>query len=343
MVPITGAMRVLIVDDEAPIRRLLQAWVRAEGGSPVEADSAEQALSVVEAQGPPAVALCDIKLPGQDGLWLAGQLHLSCPETAVVMTTAVHEFDAAISSLQAGVVDYLAKPFTRERLSDALKRAIVAHQSRHALAEMQKELEQRRREISDALAEIERNTSSSLEAMLEMLRVRDPKSADHSHRVAKLAVDLAMALQISEPQLSEIERAALLHNLGRLAMPDDLLSQPASALSAADRARLRSYPLHGYAMLKNVPFLAGANRLAIAAHECYDGTGFPHGLKGEAIPLGARIIGVANAYDELVSGMGQPAVEPARAIEVLSTERQSEFDPRVVDALRMLHPGTHAS
>ena len=334
-------MRVLIVDDEPPIRRLLQAWVRAEGVTPVEAGSAEQALSLIETDGPPAVALCDVKLPGQDGLWLAGQLHVIYPETAVVMTTAVHEFDAAISSLQAGVVDYLSKPFTRERLSDALKRALLAHQSRRALADMQKELDQRRSQITEALAELEMNTSSSLEAMLAMLRVRDSNSADHSHRVAKLAVDLAMALQISEPQLSDIERAALLHNLGRLAMPDELLSRPSSTLSAAERARLRSYPLHGYAMLKNVPFLAGANRVAIAAHERYDGTGFPHGLKGDAIPLGARIVCVANAYDELISGVGQPPEQPPRAVDILSTDRKSEFDPLVIDALWMLHPGLH--
>jgi putative two-component system response regulator len=329
--------RVLIVDDEVPLRRLMQAWVAEEGATTVEAGSAEQALSLVESHGAPAVALCDVMLPGHDGLWLAGQLHVSWPETAVVMTTAVHEFDAAVSSLQAGVVDYLPKPFTRERLSDALKRAFMAHQSRRILGEAQRELEQRRTEISEAIAELEMNTSSSLEAMLAMLRMRDPGSADHSHRVATIAVNVAMALQIGEPQLSEIERAALLHNLGRLAMPDELLSRPAASLSVADRSRLRSYPLHGYAMLKNVPFLAGANRIAVAAHERYDGAGFPHGLKGDAIPLGARIICAANAYDELISGIGQPAMKPGRAIEILRTERRAEFDTLVVEALRKLH------
>jgi response regulator RpfG family c-di-GMP phosphodiesterase len=341
MASVDARPRVLIVDDEAPIRRLLQAWMQAEGVTAVEASTAEQALMVIESEGAPAVALCDLKLPGQDGLWLAGQLHVTYPETAVVMTTAVHEFDVAISSLQAGVVDYLSKPFTRERLSDALKRALLAHQSRRALAQMQAELQQRRTEISEALADLEMNTSSSLEAMVTILRVRDPKSADHSQRVSKLAVNLAMALQITEPQLSDIERAALLHNLGRLAMPDELLAKPLSALSPADHARLRSYPLHGYAMLKNVPFLAGANRLAMATHERCDGSGFPHGLSGNQIPLGARVICVANAYDELVSGIDQPAVEQARAIEILTTERRSEFDPLVLDALRMLQPGIH--
>src|SRR6185295_2946507 len=104
------------------LRRLMQTWVETEGATTLEAGSAEQALAVLESEGPPAVALCDVNLPGQDGLWLAGHLHVSYPETAVVMTTAVHEFDAAVTSLQAGVVYYLPKPFTRERLSDALKR-----------------------------------------------------------------------------------------------------------------------------------------------------------------------------------------------------------------------------
>jgi response regulator RpfG family c-di-GMP phosphodiesterase len=329
-------MRVLIVDDEAPLRRLMQTWVETEGATTLEAGSAEQALDVLEAEGPTAVALCDVKLPGHDGLWLAGQLHQSYPETAVVMTTAVHEFDAAVTSLQAGVVDYLPKPFTRERLTDALKRAFLAHQSRHALGEMQSELERRRQQIIEATAELEMNTASSLEAMLAMLRMRDPDSTDHTHRVARLTVNLAMALQIGEPQLSDIERAALLHNLGRLAMPDALLARPAASLSSADLARLRSYPLHGYAMLKNVPVLAEANRIAVASHERYDGSGFPHGLKGAAIPLGARIIAVADAFDELVSGIGAAAVTPARAVEILTTQRSREFDPLALDALRKL-------
>jgi response regulator RpfG family c-di-GMP phosphodiesterase len=335
-------MRVLIVDDEAPIRRLLQNWVISEGGKVFHAATAEEGIALIDVEGAPAVALCDLRLPGKDGLWLAEQLREKCPETAVVMTTGVHEFDAAVTSLHAGVVDYLVKPFTRERLSEGLKRAFFAHQSRRALGAMQRELEQRRAQISESLAELEVNATSSLEAMLAMLRVRDQQSCDHSHRVSTLAVNVAMTLEIGEPRLSDIERAALLHNLGRLAMPDALLVRPMEALTDAERAQIRSYPLHGYAMLKNVPFLVGANQLALAAHERFDGSGFPHGLKGEDIPLGARIIGVADAYDELVSGIGRRVVSPAVALEILCSARASEFDPLVLGALKMLQPSVHS-
>ena len=328
--------RVLIVDDEAPMRTLLRSWVEREGGATViEAGSAEEALALVESESP-ALALCDICLPGEDGLWLAAQIRIHHPQTAVVMTTGVLEFGAAVNSLQSGVVDYLVKPFSRERLSEALNRGWYAHKSRSALDDLQRELDQRRAQITEALGDLELNVGASLEAMLAILRARDPQSYNHARRVASIAVSLGMGLKINEPWLSDIERAALLHNLGRLALPDGLLARDRASLSDDEHNRLRAYPLHGQAMLKNVPFLAAANEIAVAAHERYDGSGFPRGLAGDEIPMGARILAVADAYDELVTGIGGSPVSVARALEILSVERIAEFDPVVIGALVIL-------
>jgi response regulator RpfG family c-di-GMP phosphodiesterase len=311
-------MRILIVDDEEPLRKLLQHWVEAAGATTIEAATAEEGLALAKSGGAPAVALCDIRLgAGKDGLWLAEQLRIGFPETVVLMTTGVLEFSAAVNSLQSGVIDYLVKPFSRERLTEAVSRAFFAHTSRNAAA--------------------------SLEAKMAMLRVRDAHSYDHAHRVAALSVNLAMALRVSEPQLSDIERAALLHNLGRLALPDTILVRKERSLSEEERAKLRSYPLHGQAMLKNVPFLAGANEIAVAAHERYDGSGFPRGLKGEAIPIGARIIAVADVWDELVSGIGDTPVAPAYALEIMSVDHLAQFDPLVVGALTMFQLTSNAT
>ena len=331
-------MRVLIVDDEAPLRRLLQNWVEAEGATVIEAGTAEEGLALAQSDDGLAVALCDIQLPGKDGLWLAEQLHVGFPDTVVLMTTGVLEFGAAVNSLQAGVVDYLVKPFSRERLTEAVNRAFFAHKSRRALTDVQRELDRRRAQIADALRDLELNAAASLEAMLAMIRVRDAHSYDHAHRVAALSVNLAMALRIGEPKLSDIERAALLHNLGRLALPDQILIRKERTLSGEERTKLRSYPLHGHAMLKNVPFLAAASEIAVASHERYDGSGFPAGLRGEGIPLGARIVAVADVYDELVSGVGDTPVSPARALQILSVDRIAQFDPLVIGALAMLQP-----
>jgi putative two-component system response regulator len=335
-------MQVLIVDDEEPIRFVLRGWLEPEGAGIVEAESAEEALTLARKEAP-AVAFCDLRLPGEDGLWLAEQLQTVSPDTAVVMTTGVHEFEAAVRSMKSGVVDYLSKPYPRERLIDAYRRAFIAHHSRRALSVMHAQLDQRQAQITEALAELELNVTSSLDAMLAIVRLRDRHSADHARRVAHLAVNLAMTLQIGEPQLSEIERAALLHNLGRLALPDGLLTRPESTLSAEERARFQSYPLHGFAMLKNVPYLTAANRIAVATHEKFDGSGFPQGLVGESIPLEARIIAVANAYDELVSGAYGAPADPDDALDLMTTDRATEFDPNVLGALRILQPASTPS
>lgn len=328
--------QILIVDDEVSMRRLLHKWVQTDGVGVLEAGSAEEGLALVESEGAPAVALCDIRLPGRDGLWLAEQLRVAHPETAVVMTTGVNEFDAAVTSLHAGVVDYLVKPFSHERMMEALGRALFTHKSRQALTDMQAELDRRRQQISDALSELETNATGAIEALLGILRARHADWYEQARRVARLSVNIALALQIREPELSDIERAALLHNFGCLALPDYLFAVPESELSAGDRARLRTYPLHGYALLKHVPFLAAANAIAVAAHERFDGTGFPQGRRGHEIPLGARIIGVALAYDELAHGTKGPSATPAEALAVLSSARASQFDPLVIGALKML-------
>lgn len=137
-------MRVLIVDDEAPVRRLLRKWIEREGAAVEEAASAEDAWTRLGQSGPFSVALCDLRLPGKDGHWLAEQIHAFYSGTAIVMLTGVHDLDAAVSSIQTGAVDYVTKPFTRERLSQALQRAFFAYISQREVAAMQTELEARR-------------------------------------------------------------------------------------------------------------------------------------------------------------------------------------------------------
>jgi len=145
-------MKVLIVDDEAQIRRVLRKWVEAEGHEVLEAGSAEDALSLVGDDLSPAIVLCDIRMPGQGGLWLAGELRRTRPATAIVMLTALQDFDVAVTSLQTGAVDYVSKPCARERLLEALQRAVDAHEERKGAVEMQEALEIRRALLAEALA-----------------------------------------------------------------------------------------------------------------------------------------------------------------------------------------------
>jgi response regulator RpfG family c-di-GMP phosphodiesterase len=215
-------LRVLVVDDEASIRALLRRWLAAAGFDVVEASSAEDALGLAMAGVPPAVVLADIRMPGGSGIWLAAQLRTRLPETAVVMATGVYELDSAVGSMQAGSIDYLAKPFTRERLFEAVTRACAVHASRTAQSAAAQELQAR---VADALADVELKNSMTVDALLAIVEKQDPTVRARARRVADLSVKLAVALGIPEPHVSTIERVALLNDCGALAIPPDLMAR----------------------------------------------------------------------------------------------------------------------
>jgi DNA-binding NtrC family response regulator len=155
---------VLVVDDDPEIQWVLGKYLQSEGAEVHHASSADDAISVVRNDVVPAVALCDLRMPGKDGLWLAGRFQTESPTTAVVMTTGVHDFDAAVRSLQAGAVDYVTKPFAKERLQEALRRAMRAHSRRRAAVPAGDD-----GELGRALMELEANGWSALEAMVKLL------------------------------------------------------------------------------------------------------------------------------------------------------------------------------
>ncbi|HEY5619207.1 MAG TPA: response regulator [Vicinamibacterales bacterium] len=290
---------VLIVEDEAPIRRLLHRWIDAEGVRAVEAESAEQGLLLASEESP-AVAFCDINLPrGQSGFWLVEQLHRLHPETSVVVTTGLHQFDAAVTGLRAGATDYIVKPFTRERFREALQRGLIEYRSRKAVLATQTP------PSSEAGAAHESPTGATA-ALLSVLRADHEDAVGHARRVLQVAVAIARAMNLGESTTADIEHAAILRNITRLDV---------------------------HAIGRQVPYLAAASAITAAVQEHFDGTGFPLGLSGERIPLGARVLAVAEAWDGLVSGSRGGSLTAAQAMEILCGERAREFDPAVLRAL----------
>jgi response regulator RpfG family c-di-GMP phosphodiesterase len=310
-------MRVLIVDDNPLMRQMMREWIAAEGSRPLEAVSAEDALITLSAHGAPAAVITDIQLPGKDGIWLAQRLQEEYPQTAVVTTTASRDLDLALNSFHAGAVDHLIYPFTVDRVTGALTRARVAHLARKGLADMQKEVEKSRAETTSVLAELQNSTAAVLEAILVLRRSHNGVELARAHRTAALAVNLALMLQVSEPELSAIERAVFLQDAASLPTPGELDS---------------------LAILRHVPLFADACDIALAVHERFDGSGFPHGLQGTDIPLSARIIAVAAAYEALASSSPDAHAAPLAVVQRLCGEGAADFDPAVLDALRKLHP-----
>lgn len=329
---------VLVVDDDPAVREIVARWVEASGYAAKQAESADRALDEMS-MDPAAVVLCDIRMPGHDGIWLADQLRERFPEASVIMLTGVHELDTAVASLRVGVVDYLLKPFDPAQLAEALERGVARHRASVEARGRREKLDAALRERSAALAatlgEMEVASRAALEGMLAMLTVRDRYAYEHAQRVARLSVSLALALGISEPQLSEIEAGALLHDVGKIAVPEALLHK--EKLLDEEMAVMRQHPRVSYEVLKRVPFLAHAAELVLSSHEWYDGTGYPQRLQGAAIPIGSRIIAVADAYDAMTHPrLYRDAMPPAEAVREISRKRDSQFDPQVVDAFLLV-------
>ncbi len=334
---------VLLVDDDVDVRRVLRGWARASGFDVREASDADEALDTL-ATAPAQVAVCDVNMPGRDGIWLAERIRERHRETAVIMATAQHDVDTAVGSLQAGVVDYLLKPFDGARLTEALRLGLEWHEatlaSEHLHDVLEHKLRDRRARVATAVAEIQVTEGAALDGLLSILSLHEKGGHDHAHRVARLSVSVALEMGLDPTTTGDVERGALLHDIGKINMPLSILEKPAM-LDDEEWAVMRTHPQVGHDLLRKVPALARAADIVLASHEAYDGTGYPYGLAGESIPMGARILAVADSYDSMTRPHTQrPAMPSAMALLEIGRCRGTQYDPRAVDALLKVL-GTH--
>jgi response regulator RpfG family c-di-GMP phosphodiesterase len=325
-----------VVDDDQTLRGVLSSWVHSFGYYVHEAATAEDALDTL-AEAPADVALCDVNMPGQDGLWLASQIRERYPCTAIIMATAARDIESAVSSLRNDVVDYLLKPFDGPRLLEALRLGVDWHRATLATEELQESLEHRlrnrRADVAATLAGAQTTVEQALEGLISMLELHEHDGREHANRVSRLAVALGDEVGITGELLIDIGRGALLHDIGKIDMPASILYKPAP-LDDAEWAVMRTHPQVGYDLLTRLPSLSGAAEIVLASHEAFDGTGYPRRLCGDGIPIGARILSVADSYDSMTRPHTQrPAMLPAQAIMEIERCSGTQFDPRVVDAL----------
>jgi putative two-component system response regulator len=326
---------VLIVDDDVVLRTLVRSWAESLGFLACEAGSAVGAL---EQMGhlPAEIAFCDVNMAGQSGLWLAGRLRELYPTTAIIMATAAPEVDLAITSLQNEVVDYILKPFDRSRLREALAlgrdwhaAALGADELRLSMADR---LRRRRATVAAHLANAQPSSERALESLIAMLQLHERDGRGHATRVAQLALAIADQLNGAR-EVSQLEEGALLHDIGKLDMPRAILNKPAP-LDDDEWRVMRTHPQVGYELLQGQSRFVGAAEIVRAHHESYDGSGYPLGLSGRAIPFGARILAVADAYDSMIHPHTQrPAMSPAMAVEEIERCSGSQFDPICAEAL----------
>ena len=338
--------RILIVGEsdaaEAHVRGLLTA-----GSFRCTCTSRTSEACLIAREPSLDAALIDASaLEPDEALRLAAWMRQEVPSLPVVLVDRSSAAGGVFEALRLGVVDYLRAPVTAEEIGEAVERAVRWRRDTQSAFEAAEHSAREMLARSDALVRASRETgiesSVTLKAWLANLYQRDGWTADHVRRVADLAVLIGTMLGVDPPTLEQIERAALLHDVGRLAVPDGLLRKP-GPLTDDERTLIRTHVQVAYEIASASPFLEPVADTLFAMRERYDGTGYPLGLSGEAIPLPARIIAVAEGLDTLGSAAG---AEPGGADAVHATlvrDAGACFDPAIVRAwLRCVDSGVLA-
>jgi putative nucleotidyltransferase with HDIG domain len=251
------------------------------------------------------------------------------------MVSAVHGISVAIDSMRRGAYDYLLKPFEREHLVGTVMRALDHRQAMEENQNYRQSLEQvvqaRTELLRQAMDDLEHSYDITLEALGDALDLKDSETEGHSKRVTAYTIALARAMGIKPAEIKVIARGAFLHDIGKMAIPDEILRKP-GALSSEEQRIMREHCTQGYHILRKIPFLSEAAEIVYSHQEHFDGSGYPNGLRGAEIPIGARIFAVADTLDAITSD------RPYRKARSFDTAREeilrcsgTQFDPGVVE------------
>jgi response regulator RpfG family c-di-GMP phosphodiesterase len=329
------ATRILIVDDDSAVRDVIGVLLKEEGYACTAVASAQAALEASAATEFPLV-ISDVKMPGKDGMWLLERVRENHPDTAVIMLTAFGDTEAAVECLRRGAADYLLKPPKVTDLIRAIERALARRRLELARQRYRQSLEKRVREktadLARALRDLETTYSSTLWALVTALDAREHETGDHSHRVVRYTLAIAKRLGLPERELPDIGRGALLHDIGKIGVPDAILLKPAK-LTAAEWVEMRKHPQTGWTILQSIPFLDVPADIVLCHQERYDGGGYPRGLHGDAIPIGARIFAIADTFDAMTTDRPyRPRLPPDVARSEIQRCSGTQFDARCADA-----------
>ncbi len=327
--------KILIVDDEATIRGIVSTLLERSGHRTVTASGANEAIDLLSHDPNYSLVLSDILMPGTDGLALLDRISTEHPEVPVVMFSAVRDIQVATNAFRRGAFDYLVKPFERGQLENVVARA--SEHRRHLRQNiayrlhLEEVISTRTSRLRAIMHDLERSYDITIGAMGDALDLRDQETEGHSKRVTAYTIELARIFGVNDGDLRTIARGAFLHDIGKIATPDAILLKP-GRLDDAEMTVMREHCQRGYEMLRKIPFLCDAAEIVYAHQERYDGSGYPRGLKGIEIPLGARIFTIADTLDAMTSDRPyRKGTTFAAARSEIQHCSGSQFDPAIVE------------
>ncbi|GAB6048584.1 response regulator [Methyloparacoccus murrellii] len=328
--------RILAVDDTPASLKLLNDLLKAEGYEVRSAISGELALRAA-AIDPPELILLDIRMPDMNGFEVCQRLK-AMPETRdvpVIFVSAVTETDEKVQGFEFGAVDFVTKPYQRNELLARVRTHLELNRLRNHLEEL---VQQRTEALLASEQRLRTSRLDSIAALAAMVELRDPYTAGHQRRVAELAVALARQLQLPEAQVEGIQLASVVHDVGKIRIPAEILSKP-GRLTELEFALIKQHAQAGYEILKTIDFPWPIARIVQQHHERLDGSGYPDGLRGDAILLESRIVAVADVVEAMHSHRPyRPGLGIEVALDEIAKHRGQLYDPDVADAcLALFH------
>jgi putative nucleotidyltransferase with HDIG domain len=334
--------KILVVDDEEAIREVVSTLLEAQGYDCVTASNGLLAREYLENNSADLV-LSDMVMPEMDGLSLLEWQRKHDADVPVIMVTAMHDLSTALEAIRRGAYDYILKPFEKDQLYLGVRRALdhrrLLLENQHYQRNLEQLVEERTAQLKGALEQLEQSYDDTLEALGGALDLKDSETEGHCKRVTAFTIAIAKEMKVDPLLLPQIARAAFLHDIGKMAIPDQILRKD-GPLTTAEREVMRTHCDIGYNMVTRIPFLREAAEIVLSHQEFFDGTGYPRGLSGEQIPLGARIFAVADALDAMISDRPYRRALPlSHARDEIKRCSGTQFDPAVVKVFLSM-PGT---
>jgi putative nucleotidyltransferase with HDIG domain len=319
---------IMVVDDEEPIRNSLKRFLAGRGYTVYTAESGQEALTLLGTH-PVALMLCDIRMPGMSGIDLVPQALELAPTLAVVMLSAINDAMTAALCMQRGAMDYLTKPLELEDLGRAVHRVL----RRRAEGMEERQATRSSVEWQRERLEAQRLNVATLEALVNAMEARDPYLRGHSARVADIAATIAAQLELPDDEVEQVRLAGRLHDIGKIGTRDAVMNKQ-GPLTPDEYDHVKQHVMIGSQILAPLGHLASVLGGVRSHHERWDGAGYPDGLRGEDIPIAARIIGAAEVYDALITSRPyQEKMSPGDAVRRMGELVGTVLDPKVYTAL----------
>jgi putative nucleotidyltransferase with HDIG domain len=326
--------RILIVDDEELICRLLAQRLTSEGYACVTANNGREALSHFY-KDTFSLIISDIRMPEMDGIELLKRVKDLNPNMMVIMVTAYPELDMAVEAMRLGAYDFIIKPADLDLILLSVRKALEKRRLEEELEAYHKHLErlveERTAGLRQAYRVLKKAHLDSVKVLAQAIDAKDPYTRGHSDRVRRMSLKIAGHLGFSEERLESLEYGALLHDIGKIGIKDEVLQKP-GALNPGEYQYIQEHTLIGVKIVEGIDFFKDKIPMIRCHHEYYDGSGYPDGLVGETIPLEARIITVPDAFDAMASLRPHRRAMPLEEVLMeLEKGRAKQFDPEVLE------------